>query len=426
VPTAVPYAFALAALLAQPAQGGALERLVAQLGSENWHEREAAAEEILRFGQHAAAALQRALKSPDPEVRYHARALLDQLRWRPPSGLPPFLAAALKYYPDLGDDRRATILTQVANAAGARAVPFLRKALRHDRSLSVRAAALARLERLDPGAAEAELRALAGNEQLRTWATVALADLLARANRIDDAIAAYEAARKAAPARSRVHSALAGLYERKGDWRKALPIYAFLSDAEPRNSHYRIRLGWCHHRLGERAKAESAWRQILRHRAHDPQAYLLLARTFQQAGARDKMLAILTEGCRKHKQDFELRRRLASALVQAGRTDEAVEVYDQAAALASTEYQRQSVSRELGRALRRSGRLAEYVEREEREIAKLDREIARLMHALAERSLAAGSHAKARRLLERLTELYPNSDEARRAAKTLRALGKAK
>lgn len=417
------YAFALAALLAPPAEGATLERLVARLGAKNWHQREAAAEDIRRVGHHAADALTRALKHPDAEVRHRARALLDELRWRPPTGLPPLLAAALKHYADLPEDRRSSTLVQMANAVAERAVPFLRKALRHDPSLSVRHTALERLARLDLRAAESDLRAVADQPRFRAWAATALGDLLARANRTDDAIVAYEKARKADPTDAGTLSALAGLYERKADWRKAITAYTALIAAKPRETGYRIKLGWAHYRLGEKPKADAIWRDALARAGHSRRAFMLVAHTYEQAGAKTKALEILRQGCAIHKADFELRRRLANALLYAGRAAEAVEAFHQAAARAPTEYQRQAITRELGRALRRSGRLEAYVERENRELAQLDRQIAALMHALARRRLADGRRDEARRLLERLTKLYPKSEEARRAAKTLAELG---
>jgi tetratricopeptide (TPR) repeat protein len=415
-------AIVLAALLAPSPSEDALARLIARLGSENWHEREAAAEEILRLGPAAAEPLAQALKHPDPEVRSRARLLLDQLRWRPPSGLPPALAAALENFADLPDDRRASLLAQVANAAGDRSVPFLRQTLRNDRSLDVRKAALDRLARLDPRAAEADLRAFAAEKPPQTWVHAALGDLLARAGRFDDAIAAYEAARQADWTNSDILLPLASLYERKGDWRKAVPIYTALIPARPTEPRYRVQLGWCHFRLGEQAQAEAAWRDIPFHYGHSREAYLLLASTYQQAGNPEKAIAALRAGIERHEKDFELSRRLAATLLDAGRADEAIAAFRQAADLATTQYQQQSITQELGRALRATGQIDAYVQREETELAKLDAQIVQLTEALVQRALADGDTPKARTLLERLTTLYPSTPAAARAAQRLKDL----
>ena len=80
-----PQLLALAALAAGPADEATLDRLIAQLGAESWHKREAAAEHILRLGQRATPALERALEHADPEVRTRARALLARLRLPTPA-----------------------------------------------------------------------------------------------------------------------------------------------------------------------------------------------------------------------------------------------------------------------------------------------------------------------------------------------------
>ncbi len=56
-----------------------IERLVKQLGSDSFREREAAMESIRRFGKTALPALRKAQSSSDPEIRRRAKLLLDQI-----------------------------------------------------------------------------------------------------------------------------------------------------------------------------------------------------------------------------------------------------------------------------------------------------------------------------------------------------------
>ena len=413
----------LAVLAGQPARSAErIERLIAQLGSDDWHQREAAAAAIRPLGLYAIAPLERALKSPDPEVRFRARALLDELRWQPPKDLPPHLADALKHYPALPNERRRAVIADVAEAARARAVPFLRQVLEADPALNVRETALDHLCRLDARAAEAGLRSLAASAQRRGWALAKLGDLLVAANRIDAAVAAYEAARKAGSTKDHVPAALATLYERKADYPNAIRVYTELARQQPRVTAHTVRIGWCHWRMGHRDQAEAVWRTLLTQHHHDRDGYVLVDRIYQQTGQRARRVGLLREACRRHPHDFDLCRRLGSALVSAAKVREAIPVYRRAVELAPSDYQRRAVSRELGLVLRAAGRAADYLEHEERELKKLDREIAPAMRRLAERLIAAGDRARARRLLQRLIHLYPDSPEARWATPTLRSL----
>jgi hypothetical protein len=58
------------------------DRLVAQLGSDNFQEREQAGEALEALGEAALPALRRALRHPDPEVRRHAGELAQRLERR--------------------------------------------------------------------------------------------------------------------------------------------------------------------------------------------------------------------------------------------------------------------------------------------------------------------------------------------------------
>ncbi len=57
-----------------------IERLIAQLGSEKFQDREAATAELKKLGEKAIPALEKALKSPDAEISRRAKGLLEQIR----------------------------------------------------------------------------------------------------------------------------------------------------------------------------------------------------------------------------------------------------------------------------------------------------------------------------------------------------------
>src|SRR5690242_5501705 len=87
-PCCVPLVVCLGAVSAAagPEDGAAIERLVRQLGSDSFAEREAAGKRLAELGAAAEPHLRRALTSGDAEVARRARLLLDALRaprcWR--------------------------------------------------------------------------------------------------------------------------------------------------------------------------------------------------------------------------------------------------------------------------------------------------------------------------------------------------------
>jgi len=413
----------LLSLAAAAAETAPVDRLVAQLGAANWEEREAASEKLLNLGSQAIPALERALNSPDPEVRFRARGLIDRLRWTAPGGLSDRVRAVIQHYESLPEHERAALLNDVVRELREGAAPVLLQALRTDRNPVVRSVALRHLVSLDRGAAEAELRALAREPAMAAWASASLGDLLAARGQTDEAIAAYTAARKGGARDERMTEALAQLYAGKGQWGKARDLYAELVAGDPENGSHRLQLGRCYHMLGDHAAAEAAWREVIRTKGGDPNAYIWLSGAYTGIGERDKALAALREGCERHPDAFELLRHLASALAERGNFDEAVTFYERAQQAAQSDFQRRMLHMELTAKLRRAGQLDAYLERQERDLTRLDAEIGALLRTVAEAHLAAGDRAAARKSLQKLATLYPQSPNGRWAAARLRDLG---
>ena len=421
--TAMLRAALIPVLLAAPQEPASIDRLVAQLASPSWAEREAVAARILGLGQEAMPALERALTHPDSEVRHRASRLIDRLRWRPPPGLSEPLASAMQHYSSLPEQQRSSLVAKVAAELRSRAAPVLRQALRHDPSDAVRRQALDRLRRVDPAVAEVELRALAADTRTAVWAWERLGDLFYRAGKSAEAVAAFENARAAGSTDRRVALSLARVYKRQGHWTKARDLFAALVEAEPENLSYFRELGQCHYMLEDKAKAEAIWRRMLDARHGSPEGYIWLARAYNGIGATDKELAAYRQGCTKHSGDYELLRQFGRVLAREHRYDEAIDVLGRAIDASAADHQRRAVNVELTRVLRSSGRLDAYLRQREAGLAALDRDIAHLLGKLAERHLAAGRPAEARAALERLIALYPHSAEARKAAARLRRLG---
>jgi HEAT repeat protein len=64
-----------------------LKRLIDQLGSERFEDREQATQELSKLGKSALPSLKEAAKSPDAEVRHRAQQLIA--RMEPPPATPP-------------------------------------------------------------------------------------------------------------------------------------------------------------------------------------------------------------------------------------------------------------------------------------------------------------------------------------------------
>jgi tetratricopeptide (TPR) repeat protein len=407
---------------AAPEPEAPVERLVAQLGSASWAEREGASEKLLSLGKAAEAALERALTSPDPEIRQRARRLLDRIAFDAPGALPERIAGVMRHYASLSDRERSSLLADVVRELRHEAVPVLVRALRSELSPAVRSVALMYLVSLDRERGEAELRELARIERAAAWAWASLGELFVSQGRDEKAVEAFENARRAGSKEERVAEALAGIYARKAEWAKARALYAELVALDPENGHYRLNLGRCHHMLGDAAGAEATWREAVKRKGGDPSTFVWLAAAYEGIGAKDKAIAALREGCTRHPEACELLRRLAWTLAEEGKLDEAIEVYQRAARAAQSDYERRAINAELTGRLQRGGLLAGYVRREEADLARLDAEIAALLRKLAERHLQANRGAAARETLERLVALYPGSPDGRWAAEKLREL----
>jgi hypothetical protein len=128
-------AAALALLLSQatcgePADPGAaeVERLVRQLGSDSFRDREAAAQGLERIGEPAVPALRGAAReSPDLEVRRRARELVEILDNRRP-GLDPDLGVLLRHSARRDKDHRSPFFAALGSLArkhGARTDDYL-------------------------------------------------------------------------------------------------------------------------------------------------------------------------------------------------------------------------------------------------------------------------------------------------------------
>jgi len=183
----------LASLIADDALRTGIDRLIVQLGSDDFREREAATRKLLTIWA-ARGALQEATRSSDAEVSYRARTILEETgRWRdtvllaalryvqkekPPGVVPPLV----RMLPLCDKDylRRAAA-EALAAAAGPADVATLKQAIASDRS-EVRIASISALGRAAPADAKQTLRPLLRDEDpaIRLAAAEALIEQLPR------------------------------------------------------------------------------------------------------------------------------------------------------------------------------------------------------------------------------------------------------
>jgi tetratricopeptide (TPR) repeat protein len=148
----LPLVFASFCLAADPAPSppSRIDRLIAQLASEDAAERSAASVQLLQIGRPARPAILRAAHGDDPDLRDRAAQILLQLPWYLPSDPPP-LQQILKHYgiPDV--NQRRTIITSELDRGDAGHDEVLIRLLNEDPSIDVRWTIVGLLRRLDDG-----------------------------------------------------------------------------------------------------------------------------------------------------------------------------------------------------------------------------------------------------------------------------------
>jgi hypothetical protein len=80
---------------AAPAESEEIKRLIDQLGSEQFKEREQATQTLSKLGKSALRSLKEAAKSRDPEVRRRARQLVERMEAPPVRSIGPGLEQLL-------------------------------------------------------------------------------------------------------------------------------------------------------------------------------------------------------------------------------------------------------------------------------------------------------------------------------------------
>jgi len=139
-------AFCHGALLA----GESVDALVRQLGDDSFARREAAFRALVDVGDNALPALNKAARSPDPEVRWRAETAARMIRRRVSPQLARKIGDAFADYARKKWFERERLVMDVAAVGNKAALPALERLLREDKSRCVKRAAAMGLLRLGP------------------------------------------------------------------------------------------------------------------------------------------------------------------------------------------------------------------------------------------------------------------------------------
>ncbi|RMG07416.1 MAG: tetratricopeptide repeat protein [Planctomycetota bacterium] len=354
-----------------------IRALVRDLGSSTWSVREAAREGLLKLGRECLPWLERAARDADPERSASARELLAVLRWRVPEVLRRVVGDALDDFATRpAPERLVALRSFLVRPHEARVgIPWLLTVARFDPDPEVRRFAVAVYLQVSTGPNPATdgpaLEALADEEG--TPAVLALrARLLRRLGRLEEAIAAAEAARRASPAAPALVDLLLDLYLESGQAERALPIARAAAAERPNDLRLRIRLGEALVRSGARDEGLALLASVLGTlRPRDPEpapnadadlpsldTLLALGRTYLRCDELDEAESVYRKALAKFPFQRELNVALGDVLLARGRVDQAVRVYlseIRYAAVAPPSPEFLALRKRLGRILRAGG-----------------------------------------------------------------------
>jgi tetratricopeptide (TPR) repeat protein len=110
------------------------------------------------------------------------------------------------------------------------------------------------------------------------FAHAALASMLRRTGRYNDAMHAYKVAQHLAPQDMEIRVNIANLHLVKGDTTRAIEHYRLILQHNPALVEARLNLGVVYALSGRLAEAEQAWREVLKYAPNHPAARVYLAR----------------------------------------------------------------------------------------------------------------------------------------------------
>ncbi|MDK1031930.1 MAG: hypothetical protein QGD94_07985 [Planctomycetia bacterium] len=102
-----------------------IEKLIRELGDEDYDLREEATKSLMEIGMPALDAIKKATSSSDPEVKYRSARILKALRLGISADWPPGISLICRHFGTMSDRERATGMKKVLAWGGQRTIPFL-------------------------------------------------------------------------------------------------------------------------------------------------------------------------------------------------------------------------------------------------------------------------------------------------------------
>ncbi len=314
-----------------------IDRLVEQLGHDEYEMRQAAQKRLVDIGPPAEEAVRKALEHPDPEIRRRADIILKQIKWQL-SGeyrerLGGEVAERWRNWETLEDEERMRLFVGCIWILGDDADALCFKVLRHEKSAVIIRRATRWFAESGRGEHIAELLKIS-EERRDDGILFAAASLALRCGRPDIAI---NALKKSEYVDVELGLLVAGLYEQKGAYEKAEELYRQLSDLEPRNIHFGLKLA---EMSMHRGKKEKALETLLKMSRDNPSAEALLTvlNALNEYGFNDEAAKIADKAARKF-GDYRFSLAMAGAAEKSNNGKGAIRYYFEALRYASRDFE---------------------------------------------------------------------------------------
>jgi len=115
-----------------------IQRMIKDLGDDDYTVRETATAALVDTGENALPHLGKAAESPDAEVAWRAQAAIGMIKWQVSPAMWPRIGGLMQYFEQADADTREQIVRIVRMTADENAIPALRRMLRLDENPSVR------------------------------------------------------------------------------------------------------------------------------------------------------------------------------------------------------------------------------------------------------------------------------------------------
>ncbi|MEK7448561.1 MAG: tetratricopeptide repeat protein, partial [Planctomycetota bacterium] len=299
-----------------------IEKLIEELGHNDWSIREAATEKLSRMGQPAVPFLKKALTHSDAEIVMRARLLLRLLKWNIPLELKTQIGPLMAGYDESAPAERRQIIMQLFSHQKS-ALPVLFKIMEFEQDDQVSSQAYEFITRFlnDDEAAGSALTLLKDVEMF--WPQRLTGQIYEMRGKYFEAIRHYEKAFQLNQSFTELVSTLQNLYQQTQNWAQAIKFFQALIAAKPEVVEYRINLGLMHEYNGEKETAQIIWQKILELNSLNENQYDLLATIYLERTQNDQAVQTYQTAANRLPGNNNLKIKLARTHRKIGQFNEA-------------------------------------------------------------------------------------------------------